>query len=174
MRFIGWFFFNSAVVFSLIRRLTNLTEGERYLTQQLKEMSLAKHKPSRISGFFQKAMIPPSDLFSQLINSPGIRERCFPIILPQETIAGGEKPTFCSTAQKLVIRRGGALLLLLPARETPGGWRLLCTMTASLYLLGRPLAHRPSLLLPWPWANSSTSLHLAYLIGSKGLPRASP
>lgn len=33
----------------------------------------------------------PSNLFSQLINSLGIRKKCFPTILPWENIAGGWK-----------------------------------------------------------------------------------
>lgn len=88
------FFFSSARVFSLIR-LTNLTQGERDLTQRLKEMRLAKKKQAeQTKWLLPESNNSPSNLFSQLINSQGIRERCFPIILPQENTAGGWRLTF--------------------------------------------------------------------------------
>lgn len=64
----------------------------------------------------------PSNLFSQLINSLGIRKECFPIILPWENIAGGWKLT--STAQH--THRGGrerwdCLPSFQGARELPWG-----------------------------------------------------
>lgn len=124
------------MVFSLIRRLTNLTQGERDLTQQFKEMLLAKNKLSRIKWLLPESNNSPSSLFSQLINSLGIRKRCLPIILPQENDAGGWKRTVYSTAQKSGdLKRWDAPVAVATAQESP--WRgVRRTMMASLYLGG--------------------------------------
>lgn len=62
-------------------------------------MSLAKTKLSRISGFFLKAMTTHLISFHSSLILSGSEKRCFPIILPQENIAGGWKLTVHSRAQ---------------------------------------------------------------------------
>ena len=114
----------------------------------------------------------PSNLFSQLINSLGIRKRCFPIILPWENIAGGWKLT--STAQHTQGRPGkvglssflpGSLGAALGARVYAGWWPI-CVWEALLW------APWSSDYL-WPWATELTSLNFSYLFGSKGFLRVS-
>ena len=64
----------------------------------------------------------PSNLFSQLINSLGIRKRCFPIILPWENSACGWK--LMSTARHTLGQPGevGLSSFLLPSFQ--GAWEL--------------------------------------------------
>lgn len=91
----------NAVLFN--EKIDSLTQGGRDLTQEFKEMCLAKTKLEQ-NKYFPQSNNSPSNLFSQLINSLGIRKMCFPIILPWENIAGGWKLT--STAQHTQGRPG--------------------------------------------------------------------
>lgn len=84
-------------------------------------MSLAKTKLSRISGFFPKAMTTHLISFHSSLTLSGSEKRCFPIILPQENIAGGWKLTVHSRAQG--AGRGGRPYLCSRAQELPWGRR---------------------------------------------------
>ena len=108
-------------------------------------MSLAKTKLSRISGFFPKAMTPHLISSHGSLTLSGSEKRRFPIILPQEDVAGGWKLTVHSTAQGRPEEVGRPYLCS-RAQELPWG-RALCRMRARLCLFGRLCwAQRPCLL----------------------------